>query len=118
MPRHVPIESPAGNLAYGLNKGHKTQLVNAPARIARRKGSQNSRVKFIRDVVRETVGFAPYEKRCMELLRINKDKRALKYCKKKLGTHKRGKAKREEMSNALVAMKRAADAERAASKEE
>ena len=42
------------------------------------------RVKFIRDVVREAAGFAPYEKRCMELLRVGKDKRALKFCKNKV----------------------------------
>ncbi len=41
----------------------------------------NKRVKFIRDVVREVVGFAPYERRCMELLKVSKDKRALKFCK-------------------------------------
>lgn len=44
----------------------------------------NKRVKFIRDLVREVVGFAPYEKRCMELLRISKDKRALKFVKKRV----------------------------------
>ena len=42
----------------------------------------------------------------MELLRVSKDKRALKYCKKKLGTYKRGKAKREEMGDVLIAMSR------------
>ena len=42
------------------------------------------RSKFIRDVVREVAGFAPYEKRIMELLRIAKDKRALKFAKKRV----------------------------------
>ena len=46
--------------------------------------ASNKRVKFIRDLVREVVGFAPYEKRCMELLRIGKDKRALKFVKKRV----------------------------------
>ncbi len=41
----------------------------------------NKRVKVIRDVIREVAGFAPYEKRAMELLRIDKDKRALKFIK-------------------------------------
>ena len=44
---------------------------------------------------------APYEKRIAELLRIGKDKRALKYAKKKLGTHVRGKRKREEIADVL-----------------
>jgi len=33
--------------------------------------------------VREITGFAPYERRIQELLRISKDKRALKFCKKR-----------------------------------
>ena len=44
----------------------------------------NKRVKFIRDVVHEVCGFAPYEKRALELLKINKDKRALKFVKKRV----------------------------------
>ena len=42
------------------------------------------RTKFIRDLVREVAGFAPFEKRCMELLRVSKDKRCLKFCKKRV----------------------------------
>jgi large subunit ribosomal protein L36e len=61
----------------------------------------SKRVKFVRDIVREVAGQAPYEKRVMELLKVGKDKRALKLCKRKLGTHLRGKKKREEMSELL-----------------
>ncbi len=43
------------------------------------------RVKFIRDVIREVAGMAPYEKRIVELLKIGKDKRALKVAKRKVG---------------------------------
>jgi large subunit ribosomal protein L36e len=65
-------------------------------------------VKFVRDLVREIVGFAPYEKRCMEMLRISRDKRALKFCKQRLGTHIRSKRKREELSAVLIAQRKAA----------
>ena len=84
MPRHVAIVETKGNQAFGLGKGHKTTPTTAGPKISRRTGKQNKRVKFIRDVVREAAGFAPYEKRCMELLRIGKDKRALKFCKNKV----------------------------------
>ena len=60
-----------------------------------------NRVKLVREIVKEVAGMAPYEKRVAELLRIGKDKRALKYAKKKLGTHVRGKRKREEISEIL-----------------
>lgn len=57
--------------------------------------------KFVRSIIQEVAGYAPYEKRVMELLKVGKDKRALKVCKRKLGTHIRGKRKREEMNAAL-----------------
>lgn len=41
-------------------------------------------MKFVRDVVREVAGLAPYEKRIMELLKVGKDKRALKVAKRKV----------------------------------
>lgn len=40
--------------------------------------------KFIRDVVREVMGHAPFEKRAMELLKVSKDKRALKFLKRRV----------------------------------
>lgn len=61
----------------------------------------SKRVHFVRNVIREVAGFAPYEKRITELLKVGKDKRALKVAKRKLGTHKRAKKKREEMSSVL-----------------
>lgn len=42
------------------------------------------RTKFVRDLVREVAGFAPYERRVVELLRIGADKRALKFSKKRV----------------------------------
>ncbi|KAF2530383.1 hypothetical protein F2Q70_00031025 [Brassica cretica] len=50
-------------------------------------------------------GFAPYEKRTTEFLKVGKDKTALKIAKRKLGTHKRAQRKREEMSSVLCKMR-------------
>ena len=58
-------------------------------------------------ILRQVSGFSPYEKRVMELLKVNRDKRALKFCKARLGTHKRGKKKREEMILSLQQMRKA-----------
>lgn len=60
---------------------------------------------MVRGLIREVAGFAPYEKRITELLKVGKDKRALKVAKRKLGTHKRAKKKREEMANVLRKMR-------------
>merc|ERR1712029_1282264 len=90
------------NLAVGLNKGHKVTKLEAgrKTRPTRRKGAATKHA----ELVRELVGFAPFERRCQELLKISKDKRALKFCKKRLGTHIRGKRKKEEMQAMLQKM--------------
>ena len=60
--------------------------------------------KLAHELIREVAGLAPYEKRLIELLKVGKDKRALKVAKAKLGTHLRGKKKREEMAGVLRKM--------------
>uniref|UniRef100_A0A1J3DNP7 60S ribosomal protein L36 n=3 Tax=Noccaea caerulescens TaxID=107243 RepID=A0A1J3DNP7_NOCCA len=92
-------------LFVGLNKGHIVTKREQPPRPNNRKGKTSKRTLFVRGVIREVAGFAPYEKRITELLKVGKDKRALKVAKRKLGTHKRAKRKREEMSGVLRKMR-------------
>ena len=91
--------------------------------------------KFVRDLIREVAGFAPYERRAQELLRIGehhysfasnskvrliaskshlsflgKEKRCLKFLKKRIGSHDLAKRKREEMQAVLQAMRKKAAA--------
>ncbi|KAK3097409.1 hypothetical protein FSP39_009393 [Pinctada imbricata] len=74
------------NMAVGLNKGHKVTPVEGgrKTRPSRRKGACTKHARFVRDLVREVTGFAPYERRIQELLRISKDRRALKFAKKRV----------------------------------
>ncbi|CAE6035236.1 unnamed protein product [Arabidopsis arenosa] len=88
-------------LFVGLNKGHVVTRRELAPRPNSRKGKTSKRTIFIRNVIKEVAGLAPYEKRITELLKVGKDKRALKVAKRKLGTHKRAKRKREEMSGVL-----------------
>ncbi|CAI0400597.1 unnamed protein product [Linum tenue] len=95
-------------LAVGLNKGHIVTKRDLPARpldSVWNVKKTSKRVHLVRNLIREVAGFAPYEKRITELLKVGKDKRALKLAKRKLGTHKRAKKKREEMSTALRKMR-------------
>eukprot|EP00315_Gephyrocapsa_oceanica_P009459 CAMPEP_0185306416 /NCGR_PEP_ID=MMETSP1363-20130426/16073_1 /TAXON_ID=38817 /ORGANISM="Gephyrocapsa oceanica, Strain RCC1303" /LENGTH=114 /DNA_ID=CAMNT_0027903701 /DNA_START=62 /DNA_END=406 /DNA_ORIENTATION=+ len=92
-------------LAVGMDKGHVLTSRDLKPKPSYRKGKLNKRVAFVREIVREVAGYAPYEKRTMELLKVGKEKRALKVLKNKLGTHKRAKAKREEMSGVLRAQR-------------
>ena len=48
------------------------------------------------------------KRRAMELLKISKDKRTLKFCKNRLGAHIRGKKKREGMQAVIQAQRKAA----------
>ncbi|KAI5347066.1 PREDICTED: 60S [Prunus dulcis] len=94
-------KQPNTGIFVGLNKGHIVTRKELAPRPSDRKGKTSKRVHFVRNLIREVAGFAPYEKRITELLKVGKDKRALKVAKRKLGTHKRAKKKREEMSNVL-----------------
>lgn len=49
---------------------------------------QTKHSKFVRDLIREVTGHAPYEKRAMELLKVSKDKRALKFLKRRVSLEK------------------------------
>eukprot|EP00913_Durusdinium_trenchii_P010815 g10144.t1 len=97
-------EKPAATgLAAGLNKGFIVTRRPLKTKPSYRKGKRGGKVGLIREVVREVVGFAPYERRMIELLKIGSAatfKRALKLAKKRLGTHRRGKKKRDEMTEA------------------
>merc|ERR1712013_241791 len=72
----------------------------------------STKAAFMSDLMRDVTGFAPYEKRVMELLKLNKDKRALKFCKKRLRTHTRGKRKREEITTIQKNMRKKKDQEK------
>lgn len=57
---------------------------------------------FVKKVIKDTVGYAPYERRIMDLLKLGNAKRALKLAKARLGTHKRAKKKKDEMEKVLM----------------
>eukprot|EP01053_Blabericola_migrator_P011403 Blabericola_migrator_1__11402@NODE_6769_length_472_cov_385_197531_g4701_i0_p1_GENE_NODE_6769_length_472_cov_385_197531_g4701_i0NODE_6769_length_472_cov_385_197531_g4701_i0_p1_ORF_typecomplete_len129_score19_34Ribosomal_L36e/PF01158_18/1e25KfrA_N/PF11740_8/61KfrA_N/PF11740_8/2_NODE_6769_length_472_cov_385_197531_g4701_i086424 len=72
-------------------------------------GKKTPRMKLIGEVIREVTGFAPYERRMIELLKTGSastSKRALKFAKKRLGSHDRGKKKRAEMERVVAAQRR------------
>ncbi|CAI5446253.1 unnamed protein product [Caenorhabditis angaria] len=94
-------------LAVGLNKGHSATQLEAKTRQNRHRGVASKKTKIVRELVREITGFAPYERRVLEMLRISKDKRALKFLKRRIGTHLRAKRKREELQGVIIAQRKA-----------
>ncbi|KAF4965366.1 hypothetical protein FSARC_6824 [Fusarium sarcochroum] len=104
----MAAEQPAkSGLAVGLNKGHKTTPRVVKPRVSRTKGHLSKRTAFVREVVKEVAGLAPYERRVIELLRNSKDKRARKLAKKRLGTFGRAKAKVDELQRVIAEARRA-----------
>ncbi|KZT53378.1 ribosomal protein L36e [Calocera cornea HHB12733] len=95
------------NLRYGTTTGRPTTAIDKVAKPSHRKGVQSEKTKFVRSVVREVAGFAPYERRVLELLRNSKDKKARKLTKKRLGTLLRSKRKLEELTNVIAESRRA-----------
>jgi len=104
MPKEVKQKS---GLVIGLNRGHKVTPYQPKPRISRSKGRISRRTKFVREIVREVSGLAPYERRVIELLRNSKDKRARKLAKKRLGTFGRAKRKVDEMTKVITESRRA-----------
>ncbi|KAG8948091.1 hypothetical protein FRC04_010003 [Tulasnella sp. 424] len=96
------------DLRYGENKGHAVHPLERKQRPSRRKGLPHTGGRpFVKSIIREVTGFAPYERRIMELLRNNKDKKAKKLTKKRLGTITRAKKKLDELGTILAESRRA-----------
>ena len=56
--------------AVGLKKGHRVTKIQKKPKAASFKGRLTKKTRVVREIVREVTGFSPYERRCMELLRI------------------------------------------------
>ncbi|KAJ1672292.1 ribosomal protein L36 [Spiromyces aspiralis] len=96
-------------IIVGRNAGHATTALDtykAKGDYRKAKGPRPQK-KFVKSIVREVVGFAPYERRVMELLKNSKDKRARKLAKKRLGTLKRAKSKVDELTTVIAESRRA-----------
>ncbi|PSK55208.1 60S ribosomal protein L36 [Elsinoe australis] len=103
MPKEVKQRS---GIAVGINAGHKVTPRQVKPRVSRMKGHLSKRTAFVRDVVKEVAGLAPYERRIIELLRNSRDKRARKLAKKRLGTFGRAKRKVDDMTKVIAESRR------------
>ena len=65
---------------------------------AKKSKDTHARNLLVKEVVREAMGFAPYERRILELLRLNKDRMAVRYANKKIGNFALAKKKVAELN--------------------
>ncbi|ODV57830.1 60S ribosomal protein eL36, partial [Ascoidea rubescens DSM 1968] len=93
-------------IAVGINKGHKVTPKAVAPKISYSKGKVSKRALFVREIIREVSGLAPYERRTIELIRNTGEKRARKLCKKRLGSFGRAKRKVEEMNKIIAESRR------------
>ncbi|KAH6652167.1 60S ribosomal protein L36-like protein [Truncatella angustata] len=91
---------------YGVGAKRSTPLANKK-KTGSMKGHLSKRTAFVRGIVTEVAGLAPYERRVVELLRNSRDKRARKLAKKRLGTFGRAKAKVEQLQTVIAEARRA-----------
>eukprot|EP00009_Paramoeba_aestuarina_P007811 CAMPEP_0201514642 /NCGR_PEP_ID=MMETSP0161_2-20130828/6429_1 /ASSEMBLY_ACC=CAM_ASM_000251 /TAXON_ID=180227 /ORGANISM="Neoparamoeba aestuarina, Strain SoJaBio B1-5/56/2" /LENGTH=101 /DNA_ID=CAMNT_0047911253 /DNA_START=61 /DNA_END=366 /DNA_ORIENTATION=+ len=84
----------------GLNKGKKLTQV-AKTATEKPQGEFKKAKHAIKAVIHDVVGFLPFERRAQEFLKIGREKKALKYCKKRIGSHHFGKKKRDQLAEAL-----------------
>jgi large subunit ribosomal protein L36e len=65
-------------------------------------------VALCRSIAREVVGLAPYERRILDMIKTggaSADKRIYKFAKRRLGSHKRALAKREDIKSVNAAQR-------------
>ena len=90
-------------LFIGLNRGMvvpASKRLGWKSRPVLRKGKQSKRALAVRELIREIAGLSPLEKRMTELIRTGvqqKEKRAVKLARAKLGTQRRAEFKRTEI---------------------
>uniref|UniRef100_A0A7S1VQD2 60S ribosomal protein L36 n=1 Tax=Grammatophora oceanica TaxID=210454 RepID=A0A7S1VQD2_9STRA len=92
----------------GANKGHITQQRDRPARSVAKKMVASKRTKLAREIAREVVGLSPYERRILDMIKTGgsaADKRIYKFAKRRLGSHKRALAKREDIKEVNAAQR-------------
>ena len=76
-----------------------------------RKGRLGERTKLVRSIVKELAGFTPAEAKAIRFLSTGSEqsnKRAGKFLKKRIGTHRRAKIKRDYLVKVVAAQKKAA----------
>ena len=95
-------------IARGTNKGHVVKTIAKVAKPSHSVGRLATRTKLCREIAREVGGLQPYERRILDMIKTggaSAEKRIYKFAKRRLGTHKRAVAKREDIKRVNSALR-------------
>ena len=90
-------------IVAGFNHGFQTTKRERPAGKKIRLGVAKKKLRAVKSVIAELCGLTPLEKRIQELLRVGKEKRALKLANKRLGNFTAAKKKKSKVEDYLRA---------------
>jgi len=93
----------ASGLIGGINSGFKTTPLAKPLSRHVSNSKEHKRLRAVKAIIADLVGFTPLDKRVVELLRVGKEKRAVKFCKKRLGSITAAKKRKSKVEDALRA---------------
>ena len=99
----------ANGIIAGVNAGFQTTKRPRKVMHNARLALPHKRLRAVKAVISETVGLSPLDKRMVEMLRVGKEKRALKLANKRLGnitTAKKRRTRMEDYIRASVAKKK------------
>jgi large subunit ribosomal protein L36e len=86
-------------LAFPMSKASSADPAAAPAvppeakKVHTNTSTAGPRTLVVRDVIREVAGWAPYERRAQDIIKLDKPKLARAYLKKRLGSFDRARRK-------------------------
>jgi large subunit ribosomal protein L36e len=98
----------SSGIAVGLKKGYPVTKRAQAVKPSRGKGRLSKRTKLVRSLVSEVCGMAPYEKRLLDMLKTGgaaSEKKMYKFAKKRLGSHSRALAKRDQVKDLYGAIR-------------
>ena len=98
----------------GINHGHIVTKPEGGANAFKknksmRKGRLHPRVQAVRNVILETAGLSPFQRKMLEMIRTGEakaEKKAMRLARKRAGTQKRAIVLREKMNQIIAAQKK------------
>jgi len=87
----------------GFNSGFKTTPRARPISRKTRLALPHKRLRAVKNIIQEVAGLTALDKRVAELLRVGKEKRAVKVCKRRLGNFSQAKKRKTKVEDLLRA---------------